>query len=172
MNRVGFSPESSLREYRQAGWSRLAVVVGPLELVRGHVRDRLEQAARVIPRDPLERRELDVLDPFPGPPTVDLFRLVQPDEGLGRRVVVRIPRAPDRRFDRYDAPAAPTPRSGDRRGPAPARRVPDRCAASSLPASRRSGGRTRRLRRRCTRSPARTRRTSGPPPTVDSAGSP
>src|SRR5713101_4130519 len=83
----------------QAGWSRLAAVVGLLELVRGHVPDRLEYAARVVPRDPLECRELDVLDPFPRPPAVDLFRLVQPDSGLGQRVVVRIPGAPDRRLD-------------------------------------------------------------------------
>ena len=58
-------------------------MIGLLELGRRNVAERFEQAAAVVPRDPLERRELDILDPFPGPPTVDLFRLVQPDDGLG-----------------------------------------------------------------------------------------
>jgi hypothetical protein len=48
-------------------------------------------------RDPLERRDLDVLDPFPGLTTV--FRLARPDDGLGQRIVARIPGAPDRRLD-------------------------------------------------------------------------
>jgi len=61
------SAEKSLRECHRAGWSRLAVVVGPLELGRGHVPDGVEQGARLIPRDSLERRELDVLDASPGP---------------------------------------------------------------------------------------------------------
>ena len=44
-----------------------------------------EQAAAVVPRDPLERREPDVLEPHPGPATMDLLGLEQPDHGLGQR---------------------------------------------------------------------------------------
>jgi len=38
-----------------------------LELGRRNVAERFEQAVAVVPRDPLERRELDVLEPFHGP---------------------------------------------------------------------------------------------------------
>jgi hypothetical protein len=61
----GGCPESSLRENRHADWSSLTVLVGLLELGRRHVAERFEQAAAVVPRDPLERRELDVLEPLP-----------------------------------------------------------------------------------------------------------
>jgi hypothetical protein len=43
-------------------------MIGLLELGRGHIPERCEQAAAVVPRDPLEGRELDILERFPGPP--------------------------------------------------------------------------------------------------------
>jgi hypothetical protein len=53
-------------------------MIGLLELGRGHVPARGEQAAIVVPRDPLEGRELDVLEPLPGPPPIDLSVLNNP----------------------------------------------------------------------------------------------
>ena len=73
-------------------------MVGLLELGRRNVAERFEQAAAVVPRDPLERRELDVLEPLPRSATMDLLRLEQPDHGLRQRVVVRVPGAADRRL--------------------------------------------------------------------------
>ena len=49
-------------------------MVGLFELGRRNVAERFEQAATVVPCDPLERRELDVL------------RLEQPDHALRHRV--------------------------------------------------------------------------------------
>jgi len=40
-------------------------MIGLLELGRRHVAERFEQAAPVVPRDPLQRRELDVLQGVP-----------------------------------------------------------------------------------------------------------
>src|SRR3989442_6565091 len=57
-------------------------MVGLLEFGRRNVAERFEQAAAVVPRDPLERREFDVLKPLPRPATMDLLRLEQPDHGL------------------------------------------------------------------------------------------
>lgn len=54
---------------------------------------------RVVPRDPLQRRELRLVDAFPRPASVDHFRLVKPDDGLRERVVVRIARAADGPLD-------------------------------------------------------------------------
>jgi hypothetical protein len=42
-------------------------VVGVLELVRGNIPERLQQAPRVIPCDPFQCRELDLLHPLPWP---------------------------------------------------------------------------------------------------------
>src|SRR2546430_5209132 len=74
-------------------------MVGLLEFGRRNVAERFEQAAAVVPRDPLEGRELDVLEPLPRPATMDLLRLEQPDHGLCQRVVVRVTGAADRRLD-------------------------------------------------------------------------
>jgi hypothetical protein len=87
-------PETRFREYDQLGRGRVAVVVGPLELVRRNVPERLQQAARVVPCDPLQRGELDVLDAPPGPASVDLLRLIEPDDGFRERVVVESPVLP------------------------------------------------------------------------------
>jgi len=48
-------------------------VIGLLELGRRHVAEWGEQAASVVPRDPLQGRELDVLQALPGAPPVDLL---------------------------------------------------------------------------------------------------
>src|SRR5262245_41609480 len=74
-------------------------MVGLLELGRWDIAERLEQAVAVIPRDPLEGRELDVLEPLPWPATMDLLGLEQPDDGLGQCVVVRISPASHRGLD-------------------------------------------------------------------------
>src|SRR5262245_1356857 len=65
-------PEARLRGYGQLGCGRLAVVVDPLELVGRNGPERLQQAMRVVPRHPLQRGELDVLDASPGPAATDL----------------------------------------------------------------------------------------------------
>ena len=55
-------------------------MVGLLEFGRRNVAERFEQAA-AVPRDPLERRELDVLDvlePLPRSAMMDLLRLNNP----------------------------------------------------------------------------------------------
>jgi hypothetical protein len=44
----------------------LTVVQGLLELGRRDIAERLEQPVSVVPRDPGERRELDVIDASPG----------------------------------------------------------------------------------------------------------
>jgi hypothetical protein len=67
MNHPG-SPESSLAENRQLDRNRLAVMIGLLELGRGHIPERCEQAAAVVPRDTLEGRELDIPRALPGLP--------------------------------------------------------------------------------------------------------
>ena len=74
-------------------------MVGLLELGRRNVAERFEQAAAVVPRAPLERSELDVLEPLPRPAPMDLLRLELSDHGLRQRVVVRVTRAADRRLD-------------------------------------------------------------------------
>ena len=74
-------------------------VVGLLELVRGNIPERLQQAPRVVPGNPLERRELDLLHPLPWPVPPDLFRLVQADDRFRQRVVVGIAGAADRGLD-------------------------------------------------------------------------
>jgi hypothetical protein len=73
-----------LRECRQLGLSRLVTVIGPLELVRGNVPERLEQAVPVVPRDPVQGGELDLLDAFPRPAPVDQVGLVEPDDRFGQ----------------------------------------------------------------------------------------
>jgi len=46
----------------------------------------------VEPVDPAEGGELEVVDPAPGTFVADAFGLVQPDVGLGERVIGRSPR--------------------------------------------------------------------------------
>ena len=66
---------------------------------RRDVAERLHQPARVVPGQPLEGRELDVLDGPPGAAAAKDLRLEQADARLGQRVVVRIPPAAGGRFD-------------------------------------------------------------------------
>ena len=70
-----------------------------LVLGRGQVPQRFQQALRVEPGDPLERRELDVVEAAPGPGLANDLRLEQPDHRLGERVVVRVAAAADRGLD-------------------------------------------------------------------------
>jgi hypothetical protein len=53
-------------------------MVGVLELSRRHVAERFEQALTAVPGDPLERRELDILDTLPRAASIDLLRLEEP----------------------------------------------------------------------------------------------
>jgi hypothetical protein len=48
-----------------------------LVLDRGNVPDRLQESLRVVPGDPVERGELDVLEASPRPPSPDDFRFEQ-----------------------------------------------------------------------------------------------
>jgi hypothetical protein len=75
------------------------VVVGPLKLVRRDITERLEQTPRVVPRDPLQRRELDVVNALPRAAPMNQLRLVEADDGFGERVVVRIAGAADGALD-------------------------------------------------------------------------
>ena len=66
---------------------------------RCHVVDRFVEAFVVEPVDPVQGLDLDVLDVAPGPFGADQFGLVEPDLGLGQRVVVGIARRTDRGVD-------------------------------------------------------------------------
>jgi hypothetical protein len=74
----------------------LLPVVGCLELGWRDVADRLEQASVVEPVDPLQRRELDVIDPLPGATPADQLGLVEADDRLGQSVVIRVAFGPNR----------------------------------------------------------------------------
>jgi hypothetical protein len=82
-------------------------VIGPLKLVGRNVPERRQQAARVVPRDPLQRRELDVLDAFPRPAAINLFGLVEADDPPVLPTDGSIPTSARRsvyRIDRYWTP--------------------------------------------------------------------
>ena len=74
-------------------------VVGLLELVRGNIPERLQQAPRVVPRQPTRASRTRPPPPFPWPVPPDLFRLVQADDRFRQRVVVGIAGAADRGLD-------------------------------------------------------------------------
>src|SRR5688572_9029366 len=74
-------------------------MVGDLVLCRRYVTDGLEQPSNVEPIDPLERRELHVLQRAPRTSAPDHFRLEQTDDRLGQSVVVRIATTADRGCD-------------------------------------------------------------------------
>ena len=71
----------------------------PITLNGSFTIERLEEAGRVVPRDPGQRRELDIFDPAPGSPAPDHLGLVQPGDRLRQRVVIRVARRSDRRLD-------------------------------------------------------------------------
>jgi hypothetical protein len=48
------------------------------------------QPAVVVPVDPFQGGQLDVVEPAPGPVAADEFGLEQPDVGLGQGVVQRV----------------------------------------------------------------------------------
>jgi len=60
----------------------LLPVVGGFELRGRDVSDGLEESPVVEPVHPLERRVLDVLEPFPRTSTADELGLVQADDRL------------------------------------------------------------------------------------------
>lgn len=74
--------------------SSLASVVCLLVLDRGKVPARLQQALAVEPGDPLQRRELHILDLTSGPPPPNDLRLEETDQRLRQGVVVRVADAP------------------------------------------------------------------------------
>lgn len=61
-----------------------------LVLRRRDVTQRFHQSLRIVPRDPLKRRVLDILEPLPWPEMVDYFGLGQPIDRLRERVVVGV----------------------------------------------------------------------------------
>ena len=73
--------------------------VGRLELDRRHVVEIAVQPFVVVPVDPPEGGELDVLDGAPGalPGTSDEFGLVEGVDRLGEGVIERVADGPDRR---------------------------------------------------------------------------
>jgi hypothetical protein len=77
----------------------VTAVLHLLELRRGNVADRLEEAPVFEQVDSLEGGELDILDSSPRLARPDGLRLVQPDHRLVQGVVVRFAHGADRGFD-------------------------------------------------------------------------
>lgn len=78
----------------------LRSVERPLELDGRQVAEVAVQPLVVVPVDPAEGRELDVLDSAPRPGargSADQLGLVVPVDGLGQGVVIRVADCPDRR---------------------------------------------------------------------------
>src|SRR5688500_3758867 len=69
-----------------------------LELRRWHVTKWLQQSSMIEPVNPFERGVLDGVRMSPRPATVDDLGLVELDDGLGERVVVRVTDAAHRRL--------------------------------------------------------------------------
>ena len=65
----------------------MLTVEGRLVLDWGQVVAGGVQPSVVVPVDPLEGGQLDVVEPLPGPAAADQFGLEQPDVGLGQGVV-------------------------------------------------------------------------------------
>ena len=59
-------------------------------LDRGQVVAGGVQPPVVVPVDPLQGGQFDVVEPLPGPVAADELGLEEPDAGLGRRVVQRV----------------------------------------------------------------------------------
>ena len=74
-------------------------IVRRFGLGRRSVSDRLEDPAVVEPIDPLEGCELHCFEAPPRAAGSNHLGLVQPDDGLGQGVVVRIANAADRLLD-------------------------------------------------------------------------
>ena len=75
------------------GW--VLTVVDLLVLDRRQVVARGVQPAVVVPVDPLEGAELDVVEALPGPLAGDQLGLEQADDRLGQCVVQGVTDAPD-----------------------------------------------------------------------------
>ena len=84
-----------------SGHRRLSqlVIVVCLECSRRHMPEGSEQAPVVVPVHPLEGGELHRLAVTPRAAPGDEFGLVQPDDGLGQGVVVRVAHAAHRGRD-------------------------------------------------------------------------
>jgi len=65
----------------------------------GKVSQQLQQALRVEPRHPLQRRNLDVVEPAPGARLANELGLEQADHRFGQGVVVRVAPAAHRGLD-------------------------------------------------------------------------
>ena len=77
-------------ESRPAGLSFLLTVVVLFELGRRDLAVGFEEAAVVEPVDPFEGGVLEVVEAAPGAAVADELGLVEPDDRLGERVVVRV----------------------------------------------------------------------------------
>ena len=77
----------------------MLVIVGRLELCRGDVPERLEEATIVEPMNPLERGEFDSFAALPRSAPIDHFGLEERVNGLSEGVVVRVSFAANGRFD-------------------------------------------------------------------------
>jgi hypothetical protein len=66
-----------------------------LAIRRRSIAQRSHEALRVESGDPLQGCGLHVIEAFPRPPPMYHLRLVQPNDGLGERIVIRIARAAD-----------------------------------------------------------------------------
>src|SRR6266571_3252954 len=76
-----------------------AVAPGLLVLGRRAAAGAPHHPRGVVPAGPFAGGGLDLGGGFPWPQVVDDLGLVQPDDALGQRVVIRVPGRPDRRRD-------------------------------------------------------------------------
>ena len=77
----------------------LILIIKFFLLNHGQVADRFKQPAMVEPLHPFQRRQLHRLEMAPGAASTHDLGLVQPDDRLGERVIVRVPDTPDRGLD-------------------------------------------------------------------------
>ena len=92
-------PETVLCESRGHGRVFCLAIVRRFGLGRRPVPDRLEDATVIEPVHPIERGELHRLQASPRAAGSNHLGLVQPGDGLGQGVIVRIANAPDRLLD-------------------------------------------------------------------------
>ena len=88
-------PETVLVESGLDEAGLLPLMIHLLELGWRDISNRFQQSFVVVPGDPIQCGELDIVEPFPRSLLSNDFCFVQADDRLGERVVVGVPDAPD-----------------------------------------------------------------------------